>query len=681
MFGTLRTISCLLASSAIASALSIPKTDYVVHESRRATHHGVWKRSNIADPNAIIPLRIGLRQPDMDRGYERLMEVSHPSSDMYGKHLSAEEVHDMFAPAAETTAAVRDWLLASGIKATSILEYENKGWIAVDLPVSEAERLFRTQYHEYGHGSTYRIGCDKYSVPAHLSEHIDYITPGLTLSAPLKRRYVTKRSASLQPKPRSTQSRSKRAVPKLPPPKNATCAEAFTVECYRKLYKIPASNTALPGNSVGLFETRDTFSQEDLDAYYDYFTPEIPNGTHPKPAFINGATAPVSASSKLNTGESDVDIAIIQPLVWPQTVTLYQVDDSYYATNGSFPAFNSFLDALDGSYCNRTAFGITGDDPIADPHYPDNHPGGYQGEKMCGVYKPERVISISYGGFEVGNPSVRYARRQCSEFMKLALQGHTFFVSSGDYGVGGIGTFQDPSQGCLTAGLIETAISGQSSNDNTTVFYSGWPTDCPFVTSVGATMLYSDQKDTDPESVMEIIIDTEDGAKASFSSTGGFSNFFPAPKWQKKHINKYFEKYDPGYPSYIANENATNIGEGGGLFNRAGRGFPDVSANGFNFALYVNSTIQRLEGTSLAAPLWAAITTLINQERQAIGKGPVGFINPVLYEHPEVLTDIKNGSNPNCGTDGFKAVKGWDPVTGLGTPRYDKLLELFKSLP
>lgn len=33
------------------------------------------------------------------------------------------------------------------------------------------------------------------------------------------------------------------------------------------------------------------------------------------------------------------------------------------------------------------------------------------------------------------------------------------------------------------------------------------------------------------------------------------------------------------------------------------------------------------------------------------------------------------------GTLGFEAVKGWDPVTGLGTPNYPKMLELFMGLP
>jgi tripeptidyl-peptidase-1 len=71
----------------------------------------------------------------------------------------------------------------------------------------------------------------------------------------------------------------------------------------------------------------------------------------------------------------------------------------------------------------------------------------------------------------------------------------------------------------------------------------------------------------------------------------------------------------------------------------------------------------------------------INEERLAGGKSTVGFVNPVLYANPNVLNDITKGSNPGCGTDGFSAVDGWDPATGLGTPNYPKMLKLFMSLP
>lgn len=63
------------------------------------------------------------------------------------------------------------------------------------------------------------------------------------------------------------------------------------------------------------------------------------------------------------------------------------------------------------------------------------------------------------------------------------------------------------------------------------------------------------------------------------------------------------------------------------------------------------------------------------------GKGPVGFLNPVFYAHPEAFNDITEGGNPGCGTEGFAAQPGWDPVTGLGTPKYEKLREIFLGLP
>lgn len=91
----------------------------------------------------------------------------------------------------------------------------------------------------------------------------------------------------------------------------------------------------------------------------------------------------------------------------------------------------------------------------------------------------------------------------------------------------------------------------------------------------------------------------------------------------------------------------------------------------------------------------------LNNERAIAGKGPIGFVNPVLYAHPEVLNDIVNGTNLGCSSDGFQAVPGyvflhlrfqnaenipltmtrWDPVTGLGTPNYPKMKALFLSLP
>lgn len=88
---------------------------------------------------------------------------SHPASQNFGKHWSAEDVHDMFAPSEESVQTVRDWLVASGIEAHSILHTENRGWLALDIPVWQAEDLFKTEYYEHEHASSgkVKVGCDE----------------------------------------------------------------------------------------------------------------------------------------------------------------------------------------------------------------------------------------------------------------------------------------------------------------------------------------------------------------------------------------------------------------------------------------------------------------------------------------------------------------------------------------
>ncbi len=55
---------------------------------------------------------------------------------------------------------------------------------------------------------------------------------------------------------------------------------------------------------------------------------------------------------------------------------------------------------------------------------------------------------------------------------------------------------------------------------------------------------------------------------------------------------------------------------------------------------------------------WLIVLVQINEERTACGKGPIGFVNPVLYANPGVLNDIVNGTNLGCDSNGFQAVPG-----------------------
>ena len=173
-------------------SLALPASKYVVHEKREVPAADTRRR---LESDAIIPLRIGLRQNNLQTGYDRLMDVSHPASENYGKHLSAEEVHNIFAPSEETVKSVKDWLLSSGLEESDVMHYDNKGWLAVDVPASHAESLLKTEYFEYETSGSYRIGCDEYSLPVHLSDHVDLIKPGVKLSAPLSKRKVKRDSA------------------------------------------------------------------------------------------------------------------------------------------------------------------------------------------------------------------------------------------------------------------------------------------------------------------------------------------------------------------------------------------------------------------------------------------------------------------------------------------------------
>jgi tripeptidyl-peptidase-1 len=56
------------------------------------------------------------------------------------------------------------------------------------------------------------------------------------------------------------------------------------------------------------------------------------------------------------------------------------------------------------------------------------------------------------------------------------------------------------------------------------------------------------------------------------------------------------------------------------------------------------------------------------------------MLTPVQYANPQVLHDITQGDNPGCNTNGFSASTGWDPVTGLGTPNYPAMLDLFMKM-
>ncbi|QKX54516.1 uncharacterized protein TRUGW13939_01603 [Talaromyces rugulosus] len=680
----------ILQFNLLSGALST-STSNVLHEKRYVPRVAEGRRVH---GDSIIPVRIGFKQQNIYTGYDRLMDISHPSSPNYGKHLTKEDVHSFFAPTDETVDTVKNWLLGSGIVSENdIVQYENKGWMAVDMPAKNAESLLGTEFYEFdGVNGDIRIGCDEYYLPEHVSSHVDYIKPGVKLSAPLKKVQSIEKRGKTSTIPRRPPHIMPTEKPIWRPPPAAQglhpdlqgCSVNITPACIKELYGIPLATHIQPENAMGLFESYDAFSQEDVSLFLQDFAPNVPVDTKPTVISVDGGHAPVSPSSERNMGESDIDLDLAISLIYPQSVTVYQVDDLPNSSGGTNVTgfLNTFLDSIDGSYCNYSAYGITGDSPGIDASYPDSLSDGYQGKRQCGTYNLTRVVSISYGEAEIGLPKA-YVERQCTEILKLGLQGHTILTASGDYGVASFPGSNGDEYGCMKT----------TDNMSGTIYNPDYPAGCPYITVVGGTRLYPNDTVHSTESAMQVNLTayyqtTYPGLTSSpydfFATGGGFSNYFKPADFQAEAVASYLKQKDLPFqklPYYKANEQATNIGENGAAYNRAGRGYPDVSANSAFLLAYVNRTLGPDFGTSLASPIFGAVITLINEERTAVGKGPVGFINPALYANPSVLNDITNGSNPNCGSQGFQASRGWDPVTGLGTPNYPRMLGYFLSLP
>ena len=139
------------------------------------------------------------------------------------------------------------------------------------------------------------------------------------------------------------------------------------------------------------------------------------------------------------------------------------------------------------------------------------------------------------------------------------------------------------------------------------------------------------------------------------------SNVFARPSYQSTAV-----------ATYLTALGTTNSGK----FNTSGRAFPDVSAQGQNVQIVQDKVTESVAGTSCSSPIFASVVSLLNDRLIAAGKAPLGFLNPFLYSAAgaAALNDVTTGDNPGCGTNGFPAKAGWDPVTGLGTPNFAKLL-------
>jgi uncharacterized protein (TIGR03437 family) len=266
------------------------------------------------------------------------------------------------------------------------------------------------------------------------------------------------------------------------------------------------------------------------------------------------------------------------------------------------------------------------------------------------------VVSSSYGSCEPETPSsdalaLRSVAKQAN------AQGITWISSSGDSGGADCDDSQNPG---LSVDL---------------------PSSIPEVTGLGGTefvegsdIYWRATNDSSQASALSYIPEMvwNDSASDGQPSAGGggVSIYFPKPTWQT----------GPGVPG----NNARNT--------------PDVSltasADHDGYMVYTGGSLQIYGGTSVPAPAFAGIATLLNQYLVSSGAqsaAGVGNMNPALYSlaqtAPSAFHDITAGNNivtVSCSSRsrvcsaspvGYNAGVGYDNATGLGSVDANNLVK------
>ena len=206
-------------------------------------------------------------------------------------------------------------------------------------------------------------------------------------------------------------------------------------------------------------------------------------------------------------------------------------------------------------------------------------------------------------------------------FQQMSSQGQSFFDASGD----------------------SDAYTGST----------GVPNDDPNITIVGGTTLST----TGPGGSW--ISETVWNFSGGVGSSGGISTYYSMPAWQQG-VNM------------MTNRGSTTM-----------RNIPDVALTADQvWCVHDNGNSSGyVYGTSIAAPLWAGLTALVNQQAASSNKPPVGLINQAIYEigrqssYSSDFHDVTSGNNFSASSPtNFPAVPGYDLCTGWGTPNGTNLI-------
>jgi kumamolisin len=212
------------------------------------------------------------------------------------------------------------------------------------------------------------------------------------------------------------------------------------------------------------------------------------------------------------------------------------------------------------------------------------------------------------------------------------------------WGIGDGTSFDFALQACIAKGITVFVSSGDSGANNLNISAACCS---QYMVSSGGTSVVLDGSNNIASEV------------AWSGSGGGISGAVSLPSWQTGLTTTTKTASSTGTPTTLPR-----------------RGVPDISApadptTGYQF--YVNNSLVQYGGTSASAPLlagiWARLTGLLGFR--------VPFNMSTWYSNPSLFNDITSGDNRNGQTTGYTTTVGWDPVTGLGSPKADQIYKYF----
>jgi subtilase family serine protease len=307
------------------------------------------------------------------------------------------------------------------------------------------------------------------------------------------------------------------------------------------------------------------------------------------------------------------------------------------------------------------------------------------------TYPAGTIFSQSFGVTEqtFGGAAAAQTAKFDQVYQSAIAKGDTVFASSGDNG--------------------STGTAKQAKNTTTFSFPTvGWPASSPWVTAAGGTQLQFGWT-WDPTSDTPFLPNGSMNPAYFNSTMGGNTQVVWNESWRGVATgggpSAIYPR--PSFQSSVASVIATNA-----------RGVPDLAWNAAvnggvliyitAFPNVIRAGWHVIGGTSAASPQLSGVTALVNAARADAGKGPIGYLNPLLYTLPSSdFTDIvpshqgsAPGPNPvgDLGDNGlwvFNAdgsvspgpiagspvLTGWDMTTGFGSPIVAKFVADLAAKP